>query len=99
MSERGLVVHQDALSEIESAMTTATTDLVRQLTTMLDTVDTQTAAWTEETPSRQAQREHERRLREGITRLTDALDRIRGEVASYREEARAIEVENVAIVG
>lgn len=99
MSERGLVVHQQALSDIESAMSAATADLTELLTGMLDRVDEQTAHWTEETPSRQAQRDHERRLREGIERLTEALDRVRGEVASYREEAHATEVENVAVVG
>jgi len=36
--------------------------------------------------------------RDGIERLANALAEIRGKVASYREDAREIEVENVAIV-
>ena len=99
MSDRALVVHQQALADIETAMGTATSDLTELLTTMLDRVDQQTSHWTEETPSRQAQRDHERRLREGIARLTEALERVRGEVASYRDEARSTEVDNVAVVG
>jgi hypothetical protein len=99
MSERGLVVRQGSLTEMEEAMATATSAITDHLTSTLDLVNTQTAAWTEETPSRQAQRDYERRLREGLTRLTDALDDIKAAVATYREDAREIEVENVAIVG
>lgn len=99
MSERGLVVRQGSLTEMEEAMATATSAITDHLTSTLDLVNTQTAAWTEETPSRQAQRDYERQLREGLTRLTDALDDIKAAVATYREDAREIEVENVAIVG
>jgi 50S ribosomal subunit-associated GTPase HflX len=84
---------------MEEAMSTATSSITEHLTSTLDAVNTQTAAWTEETPSRQAQRDTERRLREGITRLTQALDDIKAAVATYREDAREVEVENVAIVG
>ena len=38
------------------------------------------------------------KLRDGVKRLTDALDQIKAKVATYREDAREIEVENVAIV-
>jgi chromosome segregation ATPase len=99
VSDRGLVVHQASLTEMEEAMTSATSAIADHLTTTLDQVNTQTAAWTEETPSRQAQREYERRLREGITQLTQALDDIKAAVAAYRDDARETEVENVAIVG
>ena len=76
VSERGLVVRQGSLSEMEEAMSTATSSITEHLTSTLDAVNAQTAAWTEETPSRQAQRDTERRLREGITQLTQALDDI-----------------------
>jgi hypothetical protein len=99
MTDRGLVVHQGALSQIEEAMAAATSALTEHLTTTLDLVNTQTAAWTEETRSRRAQRDHERRIREGVVRLSEALDEIRAAVAAHREEARAVEIENVAIVG
>jgi 50S ribosomal subunit-associated GTPase HflX len=84
---------------MEEAMSTATSAITDHLTTTLEQVNIQTAAWTEETPSRQAQRDYERRLREGITQLTQALDDIKVAVATYRDDAREIEVENVAIVG
>lgn len=99
MSERSLVVRQGSLTDIESAMTTATQDLTTHLTTLLTTVDQKMSAWTRETPSRIAQRAHEQRLRDGITRLTEALDSVSSAVAAHREAARETEVENVAIVG
>ena len=42
--------------------------------------------------------EHQQKLRDGVKRLTDALDQVKAKVATYREDAREIEVENVAIV-
>lgn len=99
MSERELVVRQGSLTEIESAMSAATTDLTSHLTSLLATVDTTMAGWTDETPSRAAQRAYEQRLRDGITRLTAALDSISSAVATHREAAREAEVQNVAIVG
>ncbi len=99
MSDRGLVVHQQSLADIEEALTRATDGILSQLTGALDTADRQLRGWTQETPSRQAQRDYERRLRGGIERLTAALDDVRAEVAHHREDARSTEVENVAIVG
>ena len=99
MSERSLVVHQDSLSDIEEAMSTASSAITDHITGLLDTVNAQTGKWTHETGSRVAQQDYERRLREGLTRLTDALESVNTAVAAYREDAREIEVENVAIVG
>ena len=99
MSERSLVVHQEGVAAIEEAMTTASDSVHQHVTGLLDTVNAKTPAWTPETPSRVAQQEHELRLRDGLTRLTEALDHVRAAVAAYREDAREIEVENVAIVG
>ncbi len=98
MTERSLVVHQGALSAIEEAMTTASSAITEQVTALLDQVNTATPAWTDETPSRVAQQDFERRLREGLARLTEALDEVKTAVATYRDDAREIEVENVAIV-
>lgn len=99
MSERGLVVRQGSLTEIETAMSEATDAIRDHLTGLLDTVEQQTSAWTAETPSRVAQQAHEQRLRDGIDALVGALDSIRAAVATQRELARDTEVENVAIVG
>lgn len=99
MSERSLVVHQAALEQIEEAMTVASAQITSHVTGLLDTVNAQTPAWSRDTPSRVAQQDYERRLREGLARLTEALDSVRSAVATYRDDAREIEVENVAIVG
>lgn len=96
---RGLVFHEGALTQIEQALADATTQISDHINGVLDSVNTRTAAWTAETPSRQAQRDYEQRLRTGITSLTEALDTVRTAVADHRERARDAEVENVAIVG
>ena len=42
--------------------------------------------------------EHQQKLRDGVQKLTEALDQVKSKLATYREDAREIEVENVAIV-
>ena len=96
---RGLIYHDAALSQIETALSDATTEIGDHVTKILDTVNGQTAAWTAETPSRQAQHDYEQRLRTGLTALTDALDGVRRAVADHHERCHDAEVENVAIVG
>lgn len=98
MSERGLVVHQGALSAIETAMADATTEITRQVTELLAQVETLTPGWDETSDSHAAHADHQRRLGDGVDRLTEALDQVRAKVAAHREDAREIEVENVAIV-
>jgi uncharacterized protein YukE len=98
MSERGLVVHQGALSTIESALADATSALTTQVNDLLDQVETLTPGWDESSESHMANLEHQQKLRDGIERLTEALDQVRSKLATYREDAREIEVENVAIV-
>lgn len=99
MSSRSLVVHQGSLADIEGAMATASAAITEHITGLLDEVNARTGHWTRETGSRVAQQDYERRLREGLIRLTEALDTVRETVATYREDAREVEVENVAIVG
>lgn len=98
MSERGLVVHQGALSSMETALADATTAITQQIDTLLEHVETLTPGWDETSESHLAHLEHQQKLRDGVARLTEALDQVRSKVASYREDAREIEVENVAIV-
>ena len=98
MSERGLVVHQGSLSTMESALADATTAITTQITELLDQVETLTPGWDESSESHAANLEHQQKLRDGVTRLTEALDQVRTKLATYREDAREIEVENVAIV-
>ena len=99
MSERSLVVHQDALSTIESALTSATETITKQIDDLLKQVEALTPGWEESSESHAAQIAYQQKLRDGVERLTTALDEVRTKLATYREDAREIEVENVAIVG
>lgn len=95
---RGLVVHQGSLSTIETALRDATEKITTQIDDLLEHVETLTPGWDETSESHLAHLEHQRSLRDGVTRLTEALDQVRARLATYREDAREIEVENVAIV-
>ena len=98
MSERGLVVHQGSLSAIESALADATSALRTQVDDLLEQVEKLTPGWDETSESHLAHVEHQQKLRDGVEKLTEALDQVRAKLATYREDAREIVVENVAIV-
>ena len=98
MSGRGLVVHQGSLSTMETALADATTSLTQQINDLLDEAERLTPGWDETSESHIAHLEHQLKMRDGVKRLTDALDQVRTKLATYREDAREIEVENVAIV-
>ena len=98
MSARGLIVHQGSLSTLETALADATTAITTQIDGLLEQVESLTPGWDESSESHAAHLEHQQRLRDGVQRLTEALDQVRSKVATYREDAREIEVENVAIV-
>lgn len=98
MSERSLVVHQGSLSTMETALADATTAITTQINDLLDEVEKLTPGWDETSDSHAAHLEHQQKLRDGVEKLTEALDQVKAKLASYREDAREIEVENVAIV-
>ncbi len=98
MSARGLIVHQGSLSTLETALADATTAITTQIDELLEQVESLTPGWDESSESHAAHLQHQQRLRDGVQRLTEALDQVRSKVATYREDAREIEVENVAIV-
>jgi uncharacterized protein YukE len=98
VSERGLVVHQGSLSTMETALADATTAITTQIADLLEQVETLTPGWDETSESHAAHLEHQQKLRDGVEELTQALDQVRSKLATYREDAREIEVENVAIV-
>lgn len=98
MSERGLVVHQGSLSAIESALADATSAVRTQVDDLLEQVEKLTPGWDETSESHLAHVEHQQKLRDGVEKLTEALDQVKARLATYREDAREIEVENVAIV-
>jgi uncharacterized protein YukE len=95
---RGLVVHQGSLSTLETALGDATEQITTQINDLLEQVETLTPGWDETSESHLAHLEHQRSLRDGVARLTEALDQVKTQLAAYREDAREIEVENVAIV-
>lgn len=95
---RGLVVHQSSLSTLETALADATEQITTQIDQLLEQVESLTPGWDETSESHLAHLEHQQKLRDGVTRLTEALDQVRTRLATYREDAREIEVENVAIV-
>jgi uncharacterized protein YukE len=98
MSERGLVVHQGSLSAMETALADATTAITTQITELLEEVEKDTPGWDETSDSHAAHADYQQQLRDGVEKLTEALDQVKAKLASYREDAREIEVENVAIV-
>ena len=98
MSERGLVVHQGSLSAMETALADATSTITRQIDELLKQTEQLTPGWDETSESHAAHLDHQQRLRDGVKSLTEALDQVKARLASYREDAREIEVENVAIV-
>lgn len=98
MSERGLVVHQGSLSTMETALADATTAITTQINDLLQAVETLTPGWDETSESHMAHLEHQQKLRDGVEKLTEALDQVRSRLATHREDAREIEIENVAIV-
>jgi uncharacterized protein YukE len=98
MSARGLIVHQGSLSTLETALADATTAISTQIDELLTQVESLTPGWDESSESHAAHLEHQQRLRDGVQRLTEALDQVKSKLATYREDAREIEVENVAIV-
>ena len=98
MSDRGLVVHQGSLSTMETALADATTSITQQINDLLDEAERLTPGWDETSESHIAHLEHQLKMRDGVKRLTDALDQVKAKLATYREDAREIEVENVAIV-
>ena len=98
MSERGLVVHQGSLTNMESALADATTAITTQISELLEQVETLTPGWDETSDSHAAHLEHQQKLRDGVQKLTEALDQVKSKLATHREDAREIEVENVAIV-
>ena len=95
---RGLVVHQGSLSTLETALADATTAITTQIADLLEQVESRTPGWDETSESHLAHLEHQQKLRDGVERLTEALDQVRAKLATYREDARETEVENVAIV-
>lgn len=98
MSERGLVVHQDSLVVMENALADATTTITQQIDDLLKQTEQLTPGWDETSDSHAAHLDYQQRLRDGVKALTEALDLVKSTLTTYREDAREIEVENVAIV-
>jgi hypothetical protein len=93
-----LVVKQASLSEMEAALTTAHDEIAEQIRSLLDQVDVRIQEWSPSTASRAAEMDYQGRLRDGVERLTAALEAVRGKLAEVREDAHSTEVDNVALV-
>lgn len=98
MSEMSLVVRQASLSDMEAALTAAHDEIVQQIRSVLDQVNSRIQGWSPSTASRAAEMDYQRRLRDGVERLTAALEQVRTKLSEVREDAHSTEVENVALV-
>ena len=98
MSDLSLVVKQASLAEMGEALGTAHDDIVDRVQTLLEQVNTRISGWDPSTASRAAEMDYQRRLEEGVARLTKALDTVRTKLAEVATEAHEAEVKNVAIV-
>ncbi|MDF9715871.1 hypothetical protein [Nocardioides sp. ChNu-99] len=99
MSERGLVYHEASLDAIAQTLRDATDEIRTFIADLAETVDRQTAGWSEETGSRVAQRRTEQRLSTDVDSLAEALTQVVGEVESHAERCREAEVRNAALLG
>jgi hypothetical protein len=93
-----LVVKQGSLADMESALGTAHDAIVKQVHDVLEQVSSRIAGWDPSTASRAAEMDYQRRLADGVERLTQALDTVRTKLAEVATEAHEVEVRNVAVV-
>ena len=98
MSDLSLVVKQGSLSDMESALSTAHDAIVKQVHDVLEQVNSRIQGWDPSTASRAAEMDYQRRLAEGVAKLTTALDTVRTKLAEVATEAHEVEVKNVAVV-
>lgn len=98
MSDLSLVVKQASLAEMEAALSTAHDEIVEQVGTLCERVNARIEGWSPATASRAAETDYQRRLTEGVERLTQALETVRTRLAELATSAHETEVENVAIV-
>lgn len=98
MSELSLVVEQASLSEMEAALSTAHDEIVEQVDGLRERVNARIEGWDPATASRAAELDYQRRLADGVERLTQALETVRTKLAEVATAAHETEVENVAIV-
>ncbi len=98
MTDISLVVRQASLSDMEAALTAAHDEIVEQVRSLLEQVDARIQGWDPGTASRAAEMDYQRRLHEGVARLTAALETVRAKLAEVREDGHETEVENVALV-
>ena len=98
MSDLSLVVKQASISEMEAALTTAHDEIVEQIDSLREQVNARIEGWNPATASRAAEMDYQRRLADGVERLTQALETVRTTLAEVATSAHETEVENVAIV-
>jgi uncharacterized protein YukE len=98
MTEHSLVVQHGSLSDIDAALTAAHDDITSQIEDALSKVDSETAGWNRNTPSAAAHAQYQQKLRDGVERLTAALEKVRTALADVATSAHDTEVDNRAII-
>jgi hypothetical protein len=98
MSDKSLVVKHAGIETIETALTTATAGIRKEVEATLTAVETKLAGWGDGTISKVAAVSYQGRLRTGIENLLTKLDEVATALADVREKAHDCEVDNVAIV-
>ncbi|AWB93597.1 hypothetical protein [Aeromicrobium chenweiae] len=97
-AEKSLVVEQGALADIGAALTSAHDEIARQVADALAKVDAETSAWSDATLSGAAHAQYQQKLRDGVERLTTALEKVRVALADVATSAHDTEVDNRAII-
>lgn len=97
-AQKSLVVEQGALADIGAALTAAHDEITTQLDDALTKVDAETAGWSVTSLSGAAHAEYQQKLRDGVERLTKALEKVRVALADVATSAHDIEVDNRAII-
>lgn len=96
--EMGLVVLQASLTAMASEIKTAHTAFTEQIDALVTRVNAATEAWDEQTASRAAEMDYQRRLRDGVDRLNGHLAALEAAITQVAADAHETEVENVALV-
>lgn len=95
---KSLVVEQGSLADIGAALKAAHDEITRQVDDALAKVDAETSGWSDATLSGAAHAQHQKKLRDGVERLTAALEKVRVALADVATSAHDTEVDNRAII-
>lgn len=95
---RTLVYHQASVEQMRSDLETMRTSLQQQADSVFSDVDGQLTAWSEQTVSRQAEREYQRQLTQSVGTALQGLSTLRDALGQAAELAENAETRNVALM-